>query len=128
MVLADQIVQVGHACLEAGWQFALPAAPCHLVVLGVVSEGHLHTVVGDAALTGVRCAVFHEPDDELGATAACSEPIAGAARRVFRRLPLWSAPTALVRARGPPVPRATDFFRTFWDRNFNVCALFSVRR
>jgi len=64
--LADQIVQVGHACLEAGWQFAPPAAPCHLVVLGVVSEAHLHTVVGDAALTGVRCAVFHEPDDGLG--------------------------------------------------------------
>jgi hypothetical protein len=102
--LADQIVQVGHACLEAGWQFAPPAAPCHLVVLSVVSEAHLHTMVADAALAGVRCAVFHEPDDGLGATAACSEPIAGAARRVFRRLPLWIAPTALVRARGPPSP------------------------
>ena len=105
--LADQIVQIGHACLAAGWQFAPPAAPCHLIVLGVVSEAHLHTVVADAALTGVRCAVFHEPDDGLGATAACTEPIAGAARRVFRRLPLWSAPTTLVRARGPPIPDHT---------------------
>jgi hypothetical protein len=108
MVLADQIVQVGHACLAAGWQFAPPATPCHLVVLGVVSEAHLYTVVADAALTGVRCAVFHEPDDGLGATAACSEPIAGAARHVFRRLPLWSVPRALVRARGPPVPPVPD--------------------
>ena len=83
----------------------MPAAAVHpvafVLALGIVV--FLHTVVGDAALTGVRCAVFHEPDDGLGAAAACSEPIAGAARRVFRRLPLWSAPTALVRARGPPI-------------------------
>ena len=102
--LADQIVQVGHACLEAGWQFAQPAIPCHLIVLGVRSEAHLYAAVADAVLAGIRCAVFHELDDGLGATAACSEPIAGAARRGFRRLPLWSAPTALVRARGPPFP------------------------
>jgi hypothetical protein len=102
--LADQIVQVGHACLEAGWQFAPPAVPCHLVVLAVLSEAHLHAAIAAAALAGIRCVVFHEPDDELGATAACSEPITGVARRVFRRLPLWSASAALEWARGPPVP------------------------
>ena len=100
--LADQITQVGHACLEAGWQFARTAVPCHLIVLSVASEAQLTDWVSYAARWGIRCALFYEPDDNLGATAACSEPVYGAARRCFRRLPLWQAPGAIGQARGPP--------------------------
>jgi hypothetical protein len=101
--LADQIVQVGHTCLAAGWQFAQPAAPCHLVVLGVPTQARLLEQVAAAALAGIRCEVFTEPDDGLGATAACSEPVCGADRRCFRHLPLWQAPDAQAWARSPPV-------------------------
>ncbi|MBK9943394.1 MAG: hypothetical protein IPP13_17445 [Kouleothrix sp.] len=47
--------------------------------------------------------MFTEPDDGLGATAACSEPVCGADRRCFRHLPLWQAPDVQARARSPPV-------------------------
>jgi hypothetical protein len=71
-------------------------------VLSVPSERHLHAALADAGMTGIRCAVFYEPDDSMGYTAACTEPIRGHLRRILRRLPLWRAPTAHAWARGPP--------------------------
>jgi hypothetical protein len=100
--LAGQIVQVGHACVEAGHRFDQPADPCHLVVLSVPTAHHLRAALHRVGRAGIRCAVFHEPDDQLGDTAACTEPISGAYRRVFRRFPLWSGDT-LSSARGPPM-------------------------
>src|SRR4051812_43994313 len=102
MPLAQQIVQVGHACLLAGQRFAPPADTCHLIVLGVLSVEHLRDVVAETAWAGVRWAVFHEPDDGLGDTAACTAPLLGVARRVFRRLPLWQASSMVFAPRGPP--------------------------
>jgi hypothetical protein len=57
-------------------------------------------MVETAAQEGIRCALFEEPDDNLGLTASCSEPICGMARRIFRCLPLWRVPSVVVRARG----------------------------
>jgi hypothetical protein len=102
IALADQIVQVGHACLEAGRRFAQPAEPCHLVVLSVPSVALLRDAIAWAGQHGIRCAIFHEPDDNMGDTAACTEPICYGQRRSFRRYPLWSAHTALAWPRGPP--------------------------
>ena len=102
IALADQIVQVGHACLEAGRRFVQPAAPCNLVVLGVPSVVHLRDAIARAEFAGIRCAIFHEPDDGMGDTAACTEPISGNARRVFRRFPLWGKTATHAWARGPP--------------------------
>lgn len=100
--LADQIVQVGHACLEAGRRFPQPQQPCNLVLLSVPSELQLHDAIIEAGWADIRCAVFHEPDDDMGDTAACTEPLAGEYRRVFRRFPLWRTPAATTPARGPP--------------------------
>ena len=33
--------------------------------------------------------LFYEPDQHLGFTAACTQPVAAAHRRFFRRLVLW---------------------------------------
>lgn len=99
MPLEQQLVQVGHACLEAGRQFSWPEEPCNLVVLDVASEKDLQIAVEHAHLAGIRMAVFCEPDYNLGITAACSEPLNGVHRRVFRRLPLWREPAP---ARDPP--------------------------
>jgi hypothetical protein len=100
--LAHQIVQVGHACLEAGRQFAQPTQPRNLVVLGVDSELQLRATIEHAASLGIHFAAFHEPDDAMGLTAACSEPVTGIARRAFRRMSLWRIDTALPNARAPP--------------------------
>lgn len=89
ILLADQIVQVGHACLEAGHKFDQPKELCHLVLLAVPSETHLCFAVAWIEAAGVRCEVFHEPDDEMGYTAACTEPLAAQCRRPFRRFSLW---------------------------------------
>lgn len=89
--LADQIVQVGHACLEAGGAFAPPPG-CHLVVLQVGSEPQLWRMVERAEIAGIPMKVFFEPDDGMRYTAACSAPVGGAQRRIFRHLPLWAPP------------------------------------
>ena len=89
--LADQIVQVGHACLQAGDRFVQPKEPCHLVLLAVPSEAGLCAAVARAKAAGVRCEAFYEPDDEMGYTAACTEPLEAGDRRLFRRFSLWQA-------------------------------------
>lgn len=100
--LADQIVQVGHACLEAGSYFEQPSKPCNLVVLSVPSERHLQEAVARVQFAGIRCIVFYEPDDDMGYTAACSEPVQANSRRIFKRFPLWNASNLIKTARGPP--------------------------
>lgn len=101
--LAQQIVQVGHACLEAGRWFVWPDTPCNLVVLSVANVSDLQAAIERIQLAEVRIALFYEPDHQLGLTAACTEPISGAFRRLFRRFPLWDA-DGTPSARGPPHP------------------------
>lgn len=96
--LADQLVQVGHACHEAGSRFERTAEPCHLVALAVRDADALLQAV---EATGVRFAVFWEPDDAMGYTAACSEPLYGDQRRPFRRYRLWSEGELTGRSRPP---------------------------
>ena len=90
--LADQIVQVGHACLDAGFKFSKPKEVIHLVVVRVESENQLLEILEKAALQGLEFALFHEPDNKLGFTAACTKPLKVTWRREFRNLPLWKPP------------------------------------
>lgn len=96
--LADQIVQVGHACLEGGFQFKKPDETIHLIVIGVESETYLLATLERIGLKGIRFVVFHEPDDELGFTAACTQPLSAAYRREFRDFPLWELPREVTKA------------------------------
>lgn len=89
--LVDQVVQAGHACLAAAWQFQPPPTPCHLVVLGVPSPQALEQACQRLDQAGIAYTAFAEPDRELGRTAVCTTPITGRERTVFRRYPLWSA-------------------------------------
>ena len=43
----------------------------------------LYDAVARAASLGVPCVIFHEPDDDLGATAAASAPLTSPACRAF---------------------------------------------
>lgn len=92
MALADQIVQLGHACLEAGRRFAWPNEPVTLVVCGAASAMELSDVLEDARLQAIEAATFNEPDRDLGLTALCTEPIDHRGARCFRGLTLWRPP------------------------------------
>ena len=88
--LADQIVQVGHACLEAGRRFVQPSAPCHLVVLEVPHRAALLDAASRLDVVGLPYVLFWEPDDALGVTALATRPVTTEQeRRLFRRYPLW---------------------------------------
>jgi hypothetical protein len=96
--LADQMVQVGHVCLEAGAAFG---APCHcpLVLLAVHDEAALRCVLDTCHAWNVRFCAFTEPDaaEEIGSapmglTTACTEPVCGSRRKLFRRFRLWRPP------------------------------------
>ena len=89
ILLADQIVQVGHACLEAGFKFQKTSEMIHLIVVCVESEIQLLSTLDRIGLRGIQFAAFHEPENQMGLTAACTQPLTGAYRREFRYLPLW---------------------------------------
>ena len=95
-------MQVGHACIEAGRRFDQPNPSCNLGVLGVCSEEDLRFAIEAIEIAGIRCAVFYEPDEEKGYTAACTEPVTNLQRRLFRRFPLWSEDGLAQCERGPP--------------------------
>jgi hypothetical protein len=88
--LSAQVVQVGHACLEAGRKFPQPSdGPSILVVLAVSSEDALVRAVERVNRRGVQTVVFCESDNSFGYTAACTEPVNDQQRIIFRTYPLW---------------------------------------
>jgi hypothetical protein len=93
------MVQVGHACLEAGNKFDLPESACNLVLLAAPSEFDLLNTVERAELADVLCFTFYETDNGLGYTAACTEPVTCLNRRLFRRIPLWRTPDSIEASR-----------------------------
>ena len=95
--LSDQLVQIAHACLAAGYSYSLPAEVPNLVLLAVPGEKHLHIFLGSLDAAGIRYVLFHEPDDCLGDTAACTEPLTARYRETFQRLSLWQPPTQIAK-------------------------------
>jgi hypothetical protein len=89
--LADQIVQVGHACLEAGFKYLKPDEIVNLILLSVASEMQLLAYLTRLDTTEIKYILFHEPDDRMGYTAACTEPLTDIYRREFRGLSLWKS-------------------------------------
>ncbi len=87
--MADQIVQAGQVCFEAGRKFSQPVTSPHLVLLTVASEQGLFDAMAHLDFANVEYACFYEPDDKMGYTAMCTTPISGTQRRLFRRWPLW---------------------------------------
>lgn len=86
--IADQMVQVGHVCYEAGLKFnANPHT--YLVLCSVHNEKELLAVEESLGCHNIESHKFYEPDDDMGYTALCSEPINGAKRKLFRKYRLW---------------------------------------
>jgi hypothetical protein len=90
--LSAQVVQTGHACLEAGSKFPQPVdRSVYLVVLAVTSEEKLLEVVEWVNQQNIQIALFYEPDDGLGYTAACTQPVLDPQRAIFRKYSIWTA-------------------------------------
>ncbi len=95
--VVGQVVQVGHACYQAGAQFGQDEVP-HLILIGVQDEKVLLEEVARVQRRGIRVEVFHETgvvyagrtDPVSGYTAACTEPLRGDVRRWFKRYELHS--------------------------------------
>lgn len=86
--IADQIVQASHATLEAGRRFDWEDHT-HMVILGINNEEELLQALERTREHGIEYELFFEPDDNMGYTAACTEPISGKDRNVFRKYNLW---------------------------------------
>lgn len=88
MPIADQMVQVGHVCYEAGLKFQAQNNT-YMVLCQVDSQEDLLEIEMRLNDSGVETHKFYEPDDNLGYTALCSCSVSGKERKIFRKYKLW---------------------------------------
>jgi len=89
----QKIVQIGHACYEAGR--ALPKEENHeipnLILLSVQDEDDLKLAAAKMECAGIDFSIFYEPDcnrhtgDPMGYSAICSRPVISPRERTFFR-------------------------------------------
>lgn len=94
-------MQACHASIEAGARFHHPPG-CHLVLLAVANERELHTALATLDWHSVCYSLFYEPDNNIGYSAACTQPVVARHRRLFRRYPLWISTATPTNTRAPP--------------------------
>lgn len=102
--VADQLVQACHASIEVGARFHHPHG-CHLVLLAVPNERALLTAVARLEWHNICFTLFHEPDNNIGNSAACTQPLDATQRRHLRKYNLWQSPINSNPHRGPPATR-----------------------
>jgi hypothetical protein len=84
---AQQIVQLGHACHEAGkllphLEFKQPSS---LILLSAKDEQDLEMIARKIDCAGIDFYMFYEPDNGMGHSAICTRPIMSDRERVFFR-------------------------------------------
>lgn len=97
--LEQQIVQAAHATLEAGLRAGQaginPKETSSLILLSVPNEDKLLTAHEKISQAGIDCALFYEPDSDLGYepgyTAFATLPITSENRHHFKRYKLFKA-------------------------------------
>lgn len=89
LTISQQIVQAAHAAHEAGIRHGNPVDVSSLVLIAVPDEAALRTEFSRIQAAGITAYLFTEPDMQDAATALCTAPITGDARRLFRRYSLW---------------------------------------
>lgn len=91
--VADQVVQVGHVCMEAGARW--PGVERENLVVFGVDKGQLEYAMDRLAWLGIEWVEFHEPDEArpgegpMGLTAICTRPSPGQPK-ALRLLKLWN--------------------------------------
>lgn len=88
----QKIVQLGHATWEAGLRFKDPGKISSLILLHADDEDDLVAAARKLDEKGIEYYMFYEPDNGLGYTAICTEPIFGQTRAVFEKYSLFRIP------------------------------------
>jgi hypothetical protein len=84
----QRIVQVGHACYEAGKLFNDDHGISSLILLPAKDEDDIKDIAYRLGMRGIDFYAFFEPDNNMGISALCTHPITSKAdRRFFRK---WS--------------------------------------
>ncbi len=93
--LEQQLVQVGHAALEAGFRFNAPREVASLIVLAVPDRAALLEASARLNDKGIEHELFFEPDFEMGHSALATRPLFKKAERyLMRKYPLYRASAA----------------------------------
>lgn len=79
----QQIVQIGHACYEAGKRFKDDLGISSLVLLSVTGKDELADVSYRLDLSSIDHYMFFEPDNGMGYSAICTRPITDKKERSF---------------------------------------------
>jgi hypothetical protein len=87
----QQRVQLGHACYEAGKKFADNHGISSLILLSARDREDLENISRKLEEKGIDFYMFFEPDDGMGYSAICSEPIVNPnLRNFFRKWELFT--------------------------------------
>ncbi len=85
----QKIVQIGHACYEAGKKFTDSCGISNLILLSARNEEDLLKIADNLEVSDINHTIFYEPDNEMGHSAICTEPITKSEQRaLFRKYKL----------------------------------------
>lgn len=87
--IADQIVQVSHASLEAGSKFLQTHDSPYVVLIGIKNSEELLDVQDLLNIRNIDYSMFYEPDDNMGYTAICTSPVSRKRKGIFKNFNLW---------------------------------------
>lgn len=81
----QQIVQIGHACYEAGKMFRDDNGISNLILLPAANEADIQKIMRKLDQRGIEFYAFFEPDNGMGYSAICTRPITDDRERAFFR-------------------------------------------
>ena len=86
----QKIVQIGHACYEAGKQFQDNFGISNLILLEAEDEEDLKKIAMKLDIKGIDFYIFFEPDNSMGYSAICTRPIVEEKERnLFKKWDLY---------------------------------------
>lgn len=83
--IAQKIVQLGHACHEAGklLTHADHKSTSSLVLLSAKDGDELLAIAEKISAAGIDFSIFYEPDNNMGHSAICTRPVVCSKERSF---------------------------------------------
>lgn len=84
---AQKIVQLGHACHEAGKKINQyeDDGVSNLILLSAKDEDELKHISCKISCAGIEHSIFYEPDNHMGYSAICTRPVYSEKEREFFR-------------------------------------------
>ncbi len=73
--IVQQIIQMSHAAHEAGRKIGAKHAPPSIVLFEVQSQKELMDIFDELYTKDIECEMFYEPDNQMGYSALCTEPL-----------------------------------------------------